>query len=184
MTTSLTELPATLDAGTTVKYTRSHAAYPASDGWALSLYLAGPAVPAPFTGAASGAAFDVTLAAASTATLPPGTYTWVERVTKGGEVYDAARGQVTVNANIATAAAGDLQSWEEKTLKVVEARIAGSMDKAIAEYQIHSRAVKYIPLDELRKLRSELKAAILQKKTGRFSTPIHVTFPPASGCGW
>lgn len=182
MTTALTELPETIDAGTTVGYTRSHSAYPASGGWVLKLYLAGLSV-ANFTGTPNGDSFDVVLPASLTAPLLPGSYIWSERVTKAGEEYTAADGMVVVNPNIATAGAGDLQSWEEKTLAIVRAAIAGSVESRILEYQIHSRAVKYHSLEELRKLESELSSKVARKKSGRWSMPIEVRFPPTSGCG-
>lgn len=64
----LTALPARFDAGTTVKYTRTLADYPAGAGWALTLRLSGPAA---FT--ASGTpnvnAFDITIPAVQTITV-------------------------------------------------------------------------------------------------------------------
>lgn len=165
MSTTATELPESFAAGTTVAYRRSHTAYPASDGWALTLYLNGAgAVSA--AGVPVGAAFDVTLAAAATAGLPPGAYTWIERVSRGAEVYDAARGTVLVLANVATSPAGALQSWEERTLTVVQAAIDGQLTSGMASYQIHGRAVSKIPLADLVRLRAGLQAAIAKKARG------------------
>jgi len=65
---TLTALPARFDAGTTVKYTRTLADFPANGGWSLALYISGAAY---FTvaGSASGASFDFTIAATKTATV-------------------------------------------------------------------------------------------------------------------
>src|SRR5690348_5616749 len=132
MSTELTALPATIDAGTTVRYTRTLGAYPASAGWTLKLYLAGASV-VNVDGVPDGDNFIVTIPAGTTATLLKGTYAWTERVTKSGEIYDAAAGTVLVRPNVATASAGDFQSWAEKTLPIVEAAIAGQLDDGMAE---------------------------------------------------
>ena len=175
MTDQLTALPDVIDAGTTVTYTRTLGDFPASAGWTLTLYLAGASI-ANAAGTPSGDNFIVTIPAGTTANLVAGTYHWVERVTKAGQVFDAASGTVVVRPNLATATAGDFQSWAEKTLPIVEAAIAGQLDEGMAEYQIHSRAVKLIPLEELMKLRAQLTAALAQKRTGRFTTPVAMRF--------
>lgn len=68
MATDLTALPDSFDAGTTVKYTRSHASYPASGGWALALKLSGGAFLS-VAGVPSGDAFVITIPATATATV-------------------------------------------------------------------------------------------------------------------
>jgi hypothetical protein len=66
--TTLTALPDRFNAGTTVKYTRTHGDYPASQGWSLSLYLNG-AASLTILGSPNGNAFNVTVPAAQTATV-------------------------------------------------------------------------------------------------------------------
>ena len=67
-TATLSALPDRFNAGTTVKYERTFADYPANDGWTMALHLSGGAY---FSTAAtaSGAAFKVTIAASKTATV-------------------------------------------------------------------------------------------------------------------
>lgn len=177
MSTTANALPESFAAGTTVSYRRSLPDFPADDGWALALYLAGAGT-LNVAGAPNGADFDVTLAAAATAPLPPGAYTWIERVSKAGEVYDVARGAVTVLADVATAAPGALQSWEERTLTVVQAAIDGQLTSGMASYQIGNRAVSKIPMKDLLQLRVQLKAAIDRKARGGASRRRLVTFTP------
>lgn len=160
---TLTALPDTFPAGTTVKYTRSLSDYPATSGWTLKLLLAGAGTHAE-DAVANGDAFDVTLTAAETAALPPGDYRWVERVEKGGEVYDVATGVVTVTPNLATATPGSLQSWEEKELAAVEAAIAAILAGGIAAYQIAGRAVTKVDLPTLQKLRASLRTEIARQR--------------------
>lgn len=64
----LSALPTRFNAGTTVKYSRAHADYPANDSWTLALHLSGGASLS-IAGSANGAGFDVTIPAAKTATV-------------------------------------------------------------------------------------------------------------------
>ena len=161
--TALTQLPTSFAAGTTVTYTRTIPDYPATAGWTLSLRLSGIDVLAQ-NATASGADYVVTLTAAATAPLHAGLYVFEERVTKGAEVYTVASGNVTVTANLATAGAGDLQSWDEKTLAVVEAALAGRLTSDLESYQIAGRAVTKIPIKDLLELRNQLSARVARMK--------------------
>lgn len=174
-----TVLPSSISAGTTIAYRRSVADYPASAGWTLKLSLAGPSV-LTVTAVAAGDAYDVTITAVQTAALLPGTYTWLERVENAGPTlkHDVGRGSVTVLPDVAAATAGSLQSWEERTLTVVELAISGQLTSGMASYQIHGRAVSKIPMEDLLKLRNQLKAAIAARKTGAISQTILTRFVP------
>lgn len=66
---ALTVIPDRFSAGTTVSYSRRYSEFPAGQGWALTLYLAGGANLS-VAGGASGDAFAVVLAAGKTATVP------------------------------------------------------------------------------------------------------------------
>jgi hypothetical protein len=175
MSTTLTAPPESLAGGTTLAYRRSHTAYPADQGWALELFVVGPEA-LRVAGVAAGSDFDVTLTAVETGALPAGTYSWVERVTKGSEVYDAARGVIAITPNLATAGPGSLLSWEEKTLPIVEAAIAGQLTSGIADYQIGGRSVSKIPLKELIPLRSKLQDAVARITSGGRRRQILVGF--------
>jgi hypothetical protein len=167
-----------IDAGTSIVYTRTFDAYPASAGWALTLYLAGASI-ASVAGAANGDSWDVTLTPAATGLLAAGAYTWVERVSKAAEAYDVERGTVTVRPDIATAGPGAFQSWEEKTLVVVEAALSGQLTSGIVNYQIHGRSVGKIPPKELMEIRAALRSTVAQQKIGGFGRPIGVRFTQA-----
>lgn len=174
-----TKLPDTIDAGTTVTYRRSVPDYPANQGWALTLYLAGKAV-LNVAAVAAGADFDVTLTAAQTAGLTPGVYTWLERVVKASEKHDVGRGQVTLLADVATATPGSLQSYEEKTLEILELAISGQLTSGIESYQIAGRAVSKIPVKDLLALRGQFQAAVdAQRGKGGGLRSILVSFTGA-----
>jgi hypothetical protein len=85
---TLSALPDRFNAGTTVKYSRTFADYPASDGWTLALHISGGAY---FSIAAtvSGTTFAVTIPASKTATV------------------SVTNGATTAAAKIVTRASGD-----------------------------------------------------------------------------
>ena len=173
-----TQIPDPISAGTTVVYRRSYADYPATGGWGLTLHLRGAATLNQAATVVDGV-FEITIPATSTDDLTAGVYQWVERVTKAGEVRDAARGTVTVLADIATAGAGALQSAEEKELALVNAAIAEllSTGKTIVSYQVHGRAARKEDLKTLYEIRSKLQAAVAQQKSGHFGRQVRVRFP-------
>src|SRR5262245_54202061 len=138
MAPDLAALPTAIHAGTTVKYTVSHGDYPADQGWALTLHLAGPSL-ASFSGNAAGAAFAFTLDADATRPLKAGTYQWREVASRGTEKFVAASGVVELLADIATALAGDLQPAAEKELALVDAAIAALLEGRVASFQIAGR---------------------------------------------
>jgi len=177
---TLTKIPASFTAGTTVKFRRTYADYPADQGWTLTGYLRGAAI-RDYVAVAAGASFDFTFAAtgagppAGTDSLTPGNYVWEERVSKAGEVYTPPGGTATVQViqNTATAAAGDLQSKDEKDLVVVEAAISGRLTADLESYEIAGRAVKKIPIKELYKIKAHLVAKIrAARRKGEFMQPV------------
>jgi hypothetical protein len=164
MATTLTELPDAFSAGTTVEYTKSFADYPASDGWTLTLYLAGVNV-LKIEAVADGDAFDVTLAASETRSpFEPGLYRWVERVDKAGEVHEVDAGSVTVNRDLATAGDGDLQSWLERSIPILRAHIEGRLTAGNEGYAIAGRSVSKIPIKEAVELLSTLESRLARMK--------------------
>lgn len=162
---TLTALPESFPAGTTVKYTRTVPEYPASSGWQLRLILAAEAT-LTVIATASGGDYAVTITAAQTAALPAGVYKWAEEVNKSGEVYPVARGTVTIEPNMSTAAPGDLQSEDEKQLVLVNARIAEYHAKPIEAYSVDGVTVTKGPIRELYVERARLKLAIARAKGG------------------
>jgi len=122
------QLPAEIRAGDTLAFTRSHAEYPAGDGWELAfklLPLSG--TPISFTGTAAGNSWGVTVAASSTATWVAGRYTWVETVALSGVRKTLGTGEVLILANLAALAAGfDGRSFARKMLEAIEAALVNA----------------------------------------------------------
>lgn len=170
-TTPLTAIPASLTAGDTWDFLLSFADYPASEGWALSLYLRGAGT-LTVAGVAEGDAFRVTVPASGTGSseIAAGTYVWGARVSKDGAAYTPESGTVVVAANPATAAAGDLQSEAERMLPIVRAEIRARVTgtgSGHSEIQVHNRALKLFSLAELRAYEKELAFEVARLRFGR-----------------
>lgn len=176
----LTEMPASFAAGTTVKLRLSFSDYPASAGWALTLLLAGASVVSA-TGNASGDAHDVTLTAAATAPLQPGTYRSTARLSKAGEVYDVALGYVSVTRNLATAGPGDALSSAETLLAEVDTAIAAIVAGRLQSYQLPGHGGEKLDLEKLTTLRTKLQAEVRRLQNGGKVGVLHAfQFRPAS----
>jgi len=180
MANTLTAIPVKIVAGTTVKYTRTESDYPAPT-WTLTLYLSGASATS-FIAAANGTDHDVTITSTLSAAILPGNYKWEERVTDGTDVYAVASGIVYFEANMASATAGSGQTYEEKTLAIIDGILSGRITKDQESYQIAGRAVSRIPFAELKRMRAELSAAVyMQRNPGRFGRPVRISFPPTGG---
>jgi hypothetical protein len=175
-------VPLNFPAGTTVKYTRSLDDFAPSDGWAYTIYLNG--LTAKFNKAASvqdPATFLIEFVPTDTASLPPGPYRFAERLVNSGlgETYDL-RGDmlvIIIEPNVASSAAGAFQTFEERTLAVLEAAIGGNLTGGIQSYQISGRAVSKYKMAELMSLRGMFRAAVWrQQHPGQLGIPYKVVF--------
>lgn len=178
--TPLTEVPTRVYAGTTLDLDLSLPSYPADDGWTLTLYYAGKSV-GNKAGTANGSRFSVVLDETETALLA-GNYVWRLVVVKSPTTAIAASGVFEVVADISTAAAGDLQTFEEKMLAVIEAALEGRLTSDMEAFSIAGRSVTKIPIKELVELREVYKRAVdAQRNPGRFRPQMRVTFTGANG---
>jgi hypothetical protein len=99
--------------------------------------------------------------------------------TVASESYDIRGDELVINIepNAATSAPGSFVTWEEKTLAIVEAALSGRLTSDIESYQIAGRAVNKIPIQELKKLRGELRAAVWrQQNPGQLGVAYKVQF--------
>ena len=178
MTVTLERLPNFFRAGTTVTYTRTVEDYPPCDGWTLNVYLNGASkVTATAVPTSDNLAYTVTFSATDTAALLPGTYFYVEQVSKSdGKVLDVRNGKVEVRQNIATANAGDFQSIEERHLAALNAVIDGRITKDMESYIVEGMQIVKTPMETLEKLRDKYKALVYTQKTGRFGRSIEAIF--------
>lgn len=146
----LAQVPASLAAGDSLSLRLAYADYPASGGWAATLYLRGPSV-LDAAAVASGDQFVWTVPAASTAPLTPGLYQYVIRVAKGTEAATVESGALTLTANVATAAPGELQSYAEQMLAICRQARQDILSGQIKMYMIAGRQVLMHTLDDVRR---------------------------------
>lgn len=160
-------VPGTLRAGDTWQWTQEVPDYPASDGWALKYRFKTASGGFEITAAASGAAYAVTVAAATTAAYVAGVYDYVAWVAKAGEEHTVLSGrqlQVLPDLRSGSATAGlDLRSNARKRLDVLEAAML-ARDPSIASYTIQTsagpRAVTYSSLADVRVEYDRVKAEV------------------------
>lgn len=173
---TLTQMPAAFSRGSTVEYTRTVTDYPATAGWTLSVHIAGRSKLSK-NASASGSDYAVLLTAADTAVLEAGTYTWLERVTDGTAVHDVGSGTVTITPNVATAAAGDLRSFDEKALEAIEAALLVDMGSTTVSYQVAGRGEVTMDRREAMKLRDTLARRVNRSRNGgRLGQTMQVSF--------
>ena len=173
---TFTEMPDSFFSGESVNLQFSFSEYAATDGWAMTLYLAGKSI-GNVVASTSGAKFIVTLSSTFTTALEPGNYLWRAIVTKGSEKIVASNGTVQVHANIAEATAGALQSQAEKDLEVLDALFSNRLTTDMESYQIAGRAVTKIPLRELIDLRATLRREVeALRHPGKVRPQMRVSF--------
>lgn len=151
--------------------TLSFGDYRASEGGTLSFALAG-AVALAVNGAANGDDWEVTLSAEQTATLTAGAYQYRIRHTLDGVVKTLETGSIVVDADVTQLNSATALSWEERTLPIVEAQIAGTLEEGLKMYMIQGRQVQNLTLAELKQTRNELLTAIAMQRGYGFGVPV------------
>ena len=140
------------------------------EGWALFLYLRGPAS-IDIEATRSASTYEFTADPATTAEWAPGAYAYTIRATDGVEVVEVQSGRVKIAADIAAAGEGfDDRSHARKTLEAIEAVIEkrASMDQE--RYRINNRELYRTPIAELLRLRNTYRAEVQRedaKASGR-----------------
>jgi hypothetical protein len=157
--------PTSLVAGDTLKFTKSLGDYPASDAWVLTYTLVNSANRYTFAATASGDDHAVTVAATTTASYAPGEYDLRGQVSKAGEVYTVATGQITVRPSFASATDG--RSSAKKTLDAINAYLADTNNLAAASYEIAGRRLSRYTLADLLALRSAMETDVSREQAAQ-----------------
>jgi len=180
---TLTAMPSSFAAGTTLKYTRSLTDFPANAGWTLTLALSG-AVPLTKDADPSGTSFILTLIPVVSATLAGGTtYRWEERVHNGSDVYSVGVGSVYVTPNLALVS--DLQSMDEKLLAAIDAVLVGKITDDVLQYTVEGRGLTLMSRSELYELRQKVWRNVCRaRNAGRPGRRRRVTFTGARSEQW
>lgn len=165
--------PDRLTAGDTWTWSRAFPDYPAAD-YTLSYAIRGASRLDWDTDwvVESGSGYVVTIPAASTADLEPGTYRWAAYVTDGSSNrYTADQGVFTVDADLSALEAGEAQTHNEKMLALVEAALeerltgVGSGGRGSVEsYAVEGRQVSLIPTEQLHILLNKYRRAVMRER--------------------
>lgn len=164
-------VPSVFRAGDTAIWRRTLSDYPAGDGWTLDYLLVQPSRQITLTATADGDSHLIEIAASTTQTWTPGSYSWQERASKAGKIHTTATGTLQIQPSFAAATLGlDARTHAQKTLDALEAWIE-SRDLGVAEYQIAGRQLKTIPIPDLLLLRDRYRREVREttgpKKSGR-----------------
>ena len=165
---TLTTEPASICAGDSASWLLSLADYPAGQGWSVQYDLVNASGRITLTSAAEGDSHRITKTPAQTVAYAPGAYAWQKRVKNGTDAYTIGTGSIDILPDLATAAVFDTRTFAEKTLAALEAWIENH-DPGVSEYEIAGRRMKYIPVAELLKLRSQFALEVRRQsgKSGR-----------------
>lgn len=181
----LTAVPSDYVAGTNVTIRTSHADFPASDGWVVSLLLRGVAV-LTVAGTADGDDHLIALTPAGTSALAAGRYAWFLRAARGSggsaEASILDEGHLQVHADPVTAVAGALQSHEEKELALIEAELlrritGGALESAQVSGTAGGSGYTLRPTLELERRRDALQALLAARRRGNRFVSVRTPLP-------
>lgn len=177
-------IPDRLIAGTTWRWTVSFAEFPPSEGWVVSYALRGVGELNTKSSEVvqDGSQWTVTIGA-DREPIKPGLYTWAAYVTGvgayAGQVYRAATGVVLIEPDVASAAAGDLQTFAEQALALIEAKILERIEVDMSGYTFAQKQAIREDLTTLQRMRAQLKAELQSKRFGGRLPPYVVQFARA-----
>lgn len=178
---TLTAMPETFAAGTSFQLSKSYPRHTAADGWAMTLWFAGPSTGSLQGTDAGGGAYTFDVVKSETESLVPGIYrAAVKGVKASTEAEILDYWLVNITPDIATATAGSMLSWEEKALPLVEAAIDDIVAGKLQSYTVPGRGAEKLGLEQLQALRADLVATIRQRRTGRVGRQHAIHFRPAS----
>ena len=164
----MADIPDIVYAGDSWVWTEDAGGYPASEGWTMHYAIRGASkLDLTSTPDPGGTDHDFSAAAAATAVLSPGRYSWQSFVTNaGGERYTVSIGTIVVKPNLAIMNAGyDGRTHAQKVLDALYAMNEGQASKAQASIQINGRAIQYLKPDEISRWISEYEDRVSREKT-------------------
>lgn len=152
--------PKSFRAGDTVKWTRTHADYPASE-WTLKYFLVKDGEEEEVAATADGDTHSITIAASTTANYDPGRYMFQGRFEKDTEYYTEYQGVIEVLKEFEGSSGYEWRIHAEQALENIEAVL---LDKATVDnlsYTIAGRSLSKYSWEELRDMRTHYKKEIL-----------------------
>ena len=155
--------PNLICAGDLIQWRKSLSLYPAGT-WTLSYTLINAHNKIDITATASGTDHLVNVAAATSATWPPGTYKVQGYVTNGSQRFTITQDEITIKPNFAAASTLDTRSHVKKVLEALEAVLEGKATSDQMEYSIGGRSIKRMPITDLMVWRDKYRAQYLSEQ--------------------
>lgn len=160
-------LPTTIPAGLTFSRRYTLTAYPADDGWVLSVLMRGPST-INLTGTADGVQHVVSADAVTTEAWAPGVYAYSVRVAKGADKFEVDAGTVQVMADLAGVINGaDMRSHAAKVLAAIEAVLEKRATLDQERYTINNRELWRTPIADLLKLRDVYRLEVRREQAAQ-----------------
>jgi len=167
--TTITTTPQEVTAGDTLTWQVSLSDYLANDAWVLNYALVNTTNKYTITASAAGAEHLINVSAATSATYAAGEYSWQAYVTKAAQRITVGIGSIKILPNLAGSLTGlDTRSHVKKTLDAIENWLENK-NPAVSEYEIAGRRMRYIPIAELLKLRSQYKNELRAEEAAKSS---------------
>ena len=157
--------PTSFTAGDTVAWTKSLSDYLASASWVLAYAFINSAAKFTVTASASGDDHAATIAAATSAVIAPGTYTWHATVTKSLERFTIGTGTAIVLPNLAAVSLYDTRTPARKALDAADQALATYGAKAYLQaYEINGRSQRFQDPGMFMAWRDRLKAEVRREE--------------------
>ncbi|MCW1921308.1 hypothetical protein OKA05_02015 [Luteolibacter arcticus] len=157
-------IPDQLRAGDTWKWRTSSADYSAADGWVLTTAFRGTES-LDVEGVADGGGWISTGAAADTADLPAGRYSWISRASKDGETYTVGSGVVEVLPDLtASEEPYDGRTDAEKQLAAVETCLTTLLSKQHSSSSFGDQSYTLQDIEKLKRIRDQLRSQVAAEK--------------------
>ena len=156
-------IPKSIRAGDTLKFTDSVTEYPAGDGWVLSYNLSNKDGFFSIASTASGDKHNFNIPHTSTQNYKTGSFKYAAKVTDGTDVYTISDGTIEVLPDISNGAA-DHRHHVQKVLDALEAMFEGKATHDQSYYTIGGRSLARLSPDELLKWRDKYRAELLSLK--------------------
>ena len=149
--------PTRIIKGTTSRWTRSLADFPADEGWALSYRFVGPGVLTLACSATQTSQHFADLAATYTAQLPAGQYHWQSYAASGDLRYQVAVGDLAIDddllARSTSGAPYDPRSRARRIVDAIDAILSGGATLYEQSISVDGRSLANRGLDELLRCR-------------------------------
>lgn len=174
-----TSEPTAAVAGDTWTWTHASVDFPVSEGWALSYSFRGISAPAWSTAYVTndGQQWTVTIPATITAAITAGVYVVERHYTLSAQRYTSRLHSLEVAPNAATAAAGVLQTFNEKMLAALQSLLYGTgAISDVESYQIHGRAITKMNRLDLQKWYDIYAGRVLREQNGGRNPSIRIAF--------